>query len=70
MMMGKRTGQWAWALSAAERLTAARMEQARGDGPKPNQKVQRAHRAMLAKQAKLLARGTPDAAARRPAWGR
>jgi hypothetical protein len=57
MMMGKRLGKWAWALSADERLAAAGVDQARGGEIVLSAKLKRVHSAMLEKQKKLLARG-------------
>lgn len=56
MVMGKRIGKWAWALSAEERLTAALVDQARGGEDALGAKVKRAHGVMLEKQRKLVAR--------------
>lgn len=56
MMMAKRIGKWAWALSAQERVTAAVVDAARGDVEGTSARTRRAYDAMMVKQKKLLAR--------------
>jgi hypothetical protein len=65
MMMAKRIGNWAWTLSADERVTAAIMDAARGDTAGISVRVRRAHEVMQAKQKKVLAR-QPGAGAAAP----
>jgi hypothetical protein len=68
MLMAKRIGKWAWALSADERVTAAIIDAARGDPEGISVRVRRAHDVMLVKQKKVLARQQGDGlnALRRP----
>jgi hypothetical protein len=52
-MISKRIGHWSWALSAAERKTAAIVAIRRGEQTRLTTTLQRKHDAMLDKQRKL-----------------
>ena len=56
-MMIERIGNWAWALTAAERLIAVQVTAARHEGSAIGPGLAGRYEAMRVKQAKLLARG-------------
>lgn len=56
-MMIERVGNWAWALTPAERLVAVQVAMAQRDGSAIAAKSARRYEAMRVKQAKLIARG-------------
>ena len=56
-MMIERVGNWAWALTPAERLIAVQVTMAQREGSAIAPKLARRYEAMRVKQAKLTARG-------------